>query len=58
MVVTEIILERMENNMLICYGHVVCMEDNRWPNRILAWSPGGKKVRRRPEVEQEVERGL
>ena len=27
--VTQTILERLEN-MLKWYGHVVCMEDNRW----------------------------
>jgi hypothetical protein len=37
--VTQIILERMENNMLKWYGHVLRMEDNRWPKRIMTWSP-------------------
>jgi len=56
--VTETILDRMENNMLKWYGHVVRMEDNRWSRQIVTWSPGGRKWRRRPEVEKEVERGL
>jgi hypothetical protein len=29
------ILERMENSMLKWYGHVLCMEDNRWTKRIM-----------------------
>jgi V8-like Glu-specific endopeptidase len=38
--------------------HVVCKEDNRWPKRIMTWSPGGRRRRGRPEVkwEKEVER--
>jgi hypothetical protein len=35
------------------------MEDNRWPKRIMTWSPGGRRRRRgRPEMkwEREVER--
>ena len=33
--VTETILDRMENNMLKWYGHVVRMEDNRWSRQIV-----------------------
>jgi len=29
-------VERKENNTLKWYGHVVRMEDNRWPSRILS----------------------
>ena len=36
------ILERMENSMLKWYGHVVHMEDERWPKRIMTWSLGGR----------------
>jgi hypothetical protein len=50
----QIILERMENSMLKWYGHVVCMEDNRWPKRIMTWSPGGRR-RERSDVEKEKE---
>jgi hypothetical protein len=52
-------LVRLENNMLKLYGNIVCMEDNRWPKRIMTWSPEGRRQRRgRPEVkwEKEVER--
>jgi hypothetical protein len=40
--------------MLKWYGHVLCMEDNRWSKLIITWSPEG---RRRPEMkwEREVE---
>ena len=33
-------------------------DGNRWPKRIMTWSPGGRRRRRRPEVkwEKEVER--
>ena len=34
--VTQTILERMENSMLKWYGHLVRMEDKRWPKRIMA----------------------
>jgi len=30
-------LERTENNMLQYYGHVVRMDDNRWPKRLMNW---------------------
>jgi len=52
------ILERLENSMLKLCGHVVRMEDNRWPKRIMTCSPEGRRRRGRPEVkwEKEVER--
>ena len=31
---TQPIMERMENNVLKSYGHVVRMGDNKWPKRI------------------------
>jgi hypothetical protein len=46
------ILERMENNMLKWYGHVLRMEDNGWPKRIMTWSPEGRR-RGRPEMKWE-----
>jgi len=56
--VRQTITERMDNNMLKLYGHVVCMEDNRWPKRIMSWSPGGRRRWGRLEVkwEKEMER--
>jgi hypothetical protein len=46
--------------MLKCYGHVVRMGDNRWPIRIMIWSPEGRRRRGQPEVkwEKEVERAV
>ena len=56
--VTQTILERMENNVLKWYGHVVRMEDKRWSKRIMAWSREGRRGRGQPEIkwEKEVER--
>jgi hypothetical protein len=39
--VTQTILERMENHALKWYGHVVWMEDKRWPKQITTFSPKG-----------------
>jgi hypothetical protein len=50
---TQTILERLESNMLKWYGHVLRMEDNRWPERIMTWSPEGR--RGRPEIKWERE---
>ena len=36
---TQTILKIMENNVLKLYGHVECTQDNRWPERIMMWSP-------------------
>jgi hypothetical protein len=52
--VTQTILGRMENNMLKWYGHVVRVEDKRWPKRIMAWSPEG---RRRGQPRNKVGKG-
>jgi hypothetical protein len=41
--------------MLKLYGHVVRMDDNRWPKRIMTWSPKGRRRRGRPEVKREKE---
>ena len=54
-IVTEIILGRMENDVLKWYGHVIRMEDDRWSKRIVTWSPGGRKWRRRPELEKGIQ---
>jgi hypothetical protein len=56
--VTKTILERVDYNILEWYGHVVGMEANRWPKRIMTWSPEGRRRRRQPEVkwDKEVER--
>jgi hypothetical protein len=51
--VTQTILERMENNMLKWYGHVLRMEDNTWPKRIMTWSLEGRRRGGRPEMKWE-----
>jgi hypothetical protein len=52
--VTQTILERMENNMLNWFGHILRMEDNRWPKRIMTWSQEGRR-RERHEMKWEME---
>jgi len=44
--------------MLKWYGKVTRMKDNRWPERIMTWSPEGSRRRGRPEAkrDEEVER--
>jgi len=51
--VTQIILERMGNNMLKWYGHVACVKGHRWPKGIMTWSPEGRRGGRRPEAKWE-----
>jgi hypothetical protein len=48
----------MEKNMLKWYGHVLRMEDNRWPKQIMTWSLEGRRRRGRSEMvcEREMER--
>lgn len=46
--------ERMENNILKLYGHCV-HENNRWPKRMMTWSPGGRRRRGRLEVKWDKE---
>jgi hypothetical protein len=55
--VTQTVLERMEKNMLKWHGHVLPMEDNRWPKPIITWSSEGRR-RGRPAMkcEREVKR--
>jgi hypothetical protein len=54
--VTQTSLEIMENNTLKWYGHVLRMEDNRWPKRIMTWSLEGRRGRPEMRWEREVER--
>jgi len=49
-VVKQTILERKEKKMLKWSGQVVRSLDNRWPKRIMNWSPEGRRRRGRPEV--------
>lgn len=41
--------------MLEWYGHVVRMEANRWPKRIMIWSLEGRRRRGQPEVKLDKE---
>ena len=50
MEVTQNILYKMENNLLQWYGHVVGMEENRWPERIMTSLLTGRRRRNRWEV--------
>ncbi|PSN48045.1 hypothetical protein C0J52_09109 [Blattella germanica] len=56
----EVVRERMgiscsltktlENKSLQWYGHVERMSEERWPKKILQWSPKGKWARGRPPM--------
>lgn len=56
----EVVWERMgiscsltktlENKSLQWYGHVERMSEERWPKKILQWSPKGKRARGRPPM--------
>jgi len=52
---TQTILERLDNNKLKWYGHVVRMEDKRCPKRIKTWPPEGRRRQGRPEVKWKKE---
>jgi len=54
MEVIQIILEGAENNVLKLYGHVVSMEDNRWPKRI-TWRTEGRRQRGQHEAKWDKE---
>jgi len=47
----------MENKLFKYYGHVVCVQDNRWLKCIMAWLPGGSRRRGRLEVKWEKRKG-
>jgi hypothetical protein len=55
--VTQRILERLWKRVQMVQT-VSSREDNRWPKRIMTWSPEGRRRRRRPKVKwkKEVER--
>lgn len=44
----ESVIARIENRQLQWYGHVRRMDEGRWPNVLLQWSPAGRKKRGRP----------
>ncbi|KAF2889943.1 hypothetical protein ILUMI_16230 [Ignelater luminosus] len=42
-IVKSSIASRLENRALRWYGHVSRMGEERWPKRILEWSPRGRR---------------
>ncbi|KAJ4440002.1 hypothetical protein ANN_08133 [Periplaneta americana] len=44
----ESVIARIESRQLQWYGHVRRMDEGRWPNVLLQWSPAGRKKRGRP----------
>jgi hypothetical protein len=54
--VTQTTLDRMDSNMLKWYGHVVHVEDNRWPKCSMTWSQEGRRGQPTVKWENEVER--
>ncbi|KAK4876924.1 hypothetical protein RN001_009430 [Aquatica leii] len=47
MEVTETIIERIEKRSLKWFGHILRMEENKWPKRLFAWKPTGKNKKSR-----------
>jgi hypothetical protein len=39
----ESIIDRIENKGLSWFGHVLGMEEERWPKRLYQWKPPGKR---------------
>lgn len=44
----ETIIDRIEKRSLVWFGHLLRMEDSRWPKRVLSWQPQGRNRRGRP----------
>ena len=45
---TESVIQRVEKRGLRWFGHLLRMDDTRWPKRIFQWTPPGKNKRGRP----------
>ena len=43
------ILDRIQRRQLKWYGHLLRMEDSRWPKKIYQWTPHGRRRRGRPQ---------
>ena len=43
------ILDRIQRRQLKWYGHLLRIEDSRWPKKIYQWTPHGRRRRGRPE---------
>jgi hypothetical protein len=45
----ESIIDRIKNKGLSWFGHVLRMEEERWPKQLYQWKPPGKRKRGRPK---------
>jgi hypothetical protein len=43
------LLHRIQRRHLKWYGHLLRMEDSRWPKKIYQWTPHGRRRRGRPQ---------
>lgn len=50
MEVGETMVEAIERNRLKWYGHVKRMPDERWPKKMLEWTPNRRRKRGRPKT--------
>lgn len=48
MAATETLTQRIEKRSLRWFGHLLRMEDSRWPKRMWQWTPLGRNKRGRP----------
>lgn len=48
MAANESVIERIEKRSLKWFGHLLRMDDTRWPKRIFKWRPAGKNKKGRP----------
>ena len=44
------ILDRIQRRQLKWYGHLLRMEDSRWPKKIYQWTEHGRRRRGRPQL--------
>ena len=42
-------LDRIQRRKLKWYGHLLRMEDSRWPKKIYQWTSNGRRRRGRPQ---------
>ena len=45
---TETVINRIERRSLVWFGHILRMEDLRWPKQVFIWKPPGRNRRGRP----------
>jgi hypothetical protein len=51
----ESIIYRIKNKGLSWFGHVLRMEEERWPKQLYQWKPPGKRKRGRPRKSRRKE---